>query len=210
MIPLLSSLHSWWGSLCSGHCEHTWVVIERPAVLCSPAGLQQSPPYRWWSWNRRMARCIHAKEALLQMIMHNRTNHQGIPYPWSRSQWNWENQLVFWLFLTDDSVTNNRVSSLWGERRLQPCWWKWTCDPAHHQSHSQQSLILSYCLLCEGFWSITVHHLLFIPAAMATVIICFCVEWQNTKEGRLRKAVIRCYYQRQNSHEENSDEKHDS
>ena len=176
MIPLLSSLHFWWGSLCSGHYIHTWVAVEHLAVLCYLAGLQQSPPYRWWSWNRRMAHCIHGKEVFLEMIMHSRTNRQGIPYPWSRNQWNWENRLVFWLLLTDDSVTNNRVSSLWGERRLQPCWWKWTCDPARLQSHLQRSLILSDCLSLEGFWSTTVHHLLFIPEIVATVIICFCVE----------------------------------
>ena len=157
-----------------------------------------------------MVHCIHAREASLEMIMHSKTNRQGIPYPWNRNQWNWENQLVFWLLLTDDSVTNNRVSSSWEGRRLQPCWWKWTCDPAHHQSHSQRSLILSDCLLCGGFWSITGHHLFFISETVATVIICFCVEWQNTKEGRLRKTVIRCYYKWQNSHEEKGDEKHDS
>ena len=153
------------------------------------------------------------KEVLLPMIMHSRTNHQDTPYPWNRNQWNWENQLVFWLFLTDDSDTNNRVFSLWGERRLQPCWSKWTCVPAHHQSHSQRSLILSCCLSLEGFWSTTVHHLLFIYVTVATVIIRFCVEWQNTKNGRLMEMgmiVIRWDYQWQNSHEEKSDEVHDS
>ena len=159
MIPLLSSLHFWWGSLCSGRCKQTWVAVERLAVLCSPAGLQQSPPYRWWSWNRRKVLYRRAREAFLSMIMKGRTNRQGIPYPWSRNQWNWELELVFWLFLTDDSVSNNRVSSLWGERRLQPCWWRWTYDPAHHQSHSQRSLILSYCLSFEGFENTTARHL---------------------------------------------------
>ena len=155
----------------------------------------------------------HEKEVFLSMIMHSKTNRQGIPYPWSRSQWNWELELVFWLFLTDDSVANNRVSSLWGERRLQPCWWKWTCDPARLQSHLQRLPILSDCLSLEGFWNTTVHHLLFIPAARVTIVALLCFELQNTKDSRLMEMgmiVIRWDYQWQSSHEEKGDEVHDS